>query len=75
MDPYVIKKNPKPKKKEETKVNNITITVDLTSVVREIGEQVVYISNNIDSATATEYLIRMNNIVETLLTIKNDTKS
>ena len=75
MDPYVIKKNPKPKKKEETKVNNITITVDLTSVVREIGEQVVYISNNIDSVTATEYLIRMNNIVETLLTIKNDTKS
>ena len=75
MDPYVIKKNPKPKKKEETKVNNITITVDLTSVIREIGEQVVYISNNIDSVTATEYLIRMNNIVETLLTIKNDTKS
>ncbi len=75
MDPYVIKKNPKPKKKEETKVNNITITVDLTSVIREIGEQVVYISNNIDSVTATAYLIRMNNIVETLLTIKNDTKS
>lgn len=67
MDPYVIKENPKPKKKEETKVNNITITVDLTSVIREIGEQCLYIAQGTTFSLAEKYLDCVDKSIKELL--------